>query len=89
MSAKRNIEIFSAGCAACDEAVALVRRITCASCEIEVLDMHDPATAARAKQHRVRTVPAVIVDGSLARCCAGSGPHEASLRAAEIGVALP
>ena len=63
MSAKRKIEIFSAGCPACDDTVAFIRRIACSSCEIEVLDMHDPAVAARAKSYGVRTVPAVAVYG--------------------------
>ncbi len=88
MSAKRKIEIFSAGCAACDDTVAMVRRIACSSCEIEVLDMHDPQVAAKAKSYGVRAVPAVVVDGRLAACCAGPGPDEASLRAAGVGVAL-
>jgi glutaredoxin 3 len=30
----------------------------------------------------VRSVPAVVVDGALAGCCAGRGPNEATLRAA-------
>jgi len=89
MSAKRKIEIFSAGCSACDDTVTMIRRIACTSCEIEVLNMHDPVVAARAKSYGVRTVPAVAVDGRLAACCAGSGPDEASLRAAGIGVSLP
>jgi glutaredoxin 3 len=89
MRAKRKIEIFSAGCAAGDDTVAMVRRIACSSCEIEVLNMHDPAVAAKAKNYGVRTVPAVEVDGRLAACCVGSGPDEASLRAAGVGVALP
>ena len=89
MSAKRKLEIFSAGCSACDDAVAFIRRIACSSCEIEVLDMHDPAVAVRAKSYGVRTVPAVAVDGRLATCCAESGPDEASLRAAGVGVPLP
>jgi glutaredoxin 3 len=88
MSAKRKIEIFSAGCSTCDDTVAIIRRIACSSCEIEVLDMHDPAVAVRAKSYRVRTVPAVAVDGRLATCGAGSGPDEASLRAAGVGVPL-
>jgi len=33
MSSKRQIEIFSAGCAACDETVAMVKRIACSSCD--------------------------------------------------------
>ena len=88
MSAKRKIEIFGAGCSACDDTVALIRRMACSSCEIEVLDMHDPAVAARAKSYGVHTVPAVAVDGRLAACYAGSGPDEASLRAAGVGVPL-
>lgn len=66
MSARRKIEIFSAGCAACDETVAMARRIACSSCVIEVLDMHDPAVGAKAKSYGVHTVPAVAVDGRLA-----------------------
>jgi len=88
MSAKRKIEIFSAGCPACDDTAGMIRRIACSSCEIEVLDMHDPAVAARANAYGVRIVPAVAVDGRLAACCAESGPDEVSLRAAGIGVPL-
>ena len=35
------------------------------------------------------TVPAVVIDGKLADCCAGRGPEEASLRAAGLGRPLP
>jgi len=86
MGDKRRIEIFTAGCAVCDEAVTLVRSIACPSCEIAILDMQEAAVAARAKQYGIRSVPAVVVDGELAGCCAGRGPDEASLRAAGIGV---
>jgi len=89
MSAKRRIEIFSAGCAACDETVAMVKRLACPSCDVEVLDMHDPAVVAGAKGYGVTRVPAVAVDGQLAACCAGAGPDEPLLRAAGIGVPLP
>jgi hypothetical protein len=60
----------------------MVRRIAGSSCEVNVLDMKDPAVAERAKQLGVRSVPAIAVDGKLAGCCAGRGPDEASLRAA-------
>jgi glutaredoxin 3 len=89
MTAKRKIEVFSAGCSACDDTVALIRSIACSSRDIEVLDMHDAVVAAKAKSYGVRTVPAVAVDGRLAACCAGSGPNEASLRAAGVGAPLP
>jgi glutaredoxin len=85
MADKRKIEIFSAGCAVCDDTVELVNRIACPSCEIEVLDMQQADVAARAKQLGVRRVPAVAVDGKIADCCAVGGPDEASLRAAGIG----
>jgi hypothetical protein len=83
---KRKIEVFSAGCGVCDDAVALVKRIACESCDVQVLDMKDPAVAKRAKKYGVRSVPAVAIDGKLAGCCAGRGPDESSLRAAGIGV---
>jgi glutaredoxin len=89
MSSKRKIEVFSAGCAACDETVAMVKRIACSSCDVEVLDMHDQAVAAKAKSYGVRTVPAIAIDGRLAACCTANGPDEASLRAAGVGVPLP
>ena len=89
MSNKRKIEIFSAGCPACEETVETVNQIACPSCETEVLDMHQPDVAARAKQCGVRSVPAVVVDGKLADCCAGRGVDEAGLRAAGVGVPLP
>lgn len=83
---KRQIEVFSAGCAACDETVSLVNRIACSSCEVIVLDMHQPAVAERAKTLGIERVPAVVVDGKLAECCAVRGPTEAGLRAAGVGV---
>ncbi len=85
MSHKRRIEIFSAGCAVCDETVALVNKLACPSCEVDVLDMQTDDVAAKATQYGVRSVPAVVVDGQLAACCAGRGPDEASLRAVGIG----
>jgi glutaredoxin 3 len=89
MAGKRRVEVFSAGCALCDETVAMVRRIACSSCQVEVMDMRDPAVAARAKSLGVSTVPAVVIDGRLAACCTGAGPEESALRAAGVGTPLP
>lgn len=85
MSAKRTIEIFSAGCPACQETIDLVNRVACPSCEVSVLDMNDDAVARRARELGVRSVPAVAIDGELAECCAGRGPEEATLRAGGLG----
>ncbi len=81
----RSVEVFTAGCPVCEATVALVRRIACSSCEVTVLDMQDPAVASRALALGVRSVPAVAVDGTLAACCANSGPTEVALRQAGLG----
>ena len=85
MSTQRNVEVFSAGCPACDETVSMVRDVACPSCDVSVLDMNDPTVANRAKSLGIRSVPAVVIDGELADCCAGRGPDEATLRAAGLG----
>lgn len=85
---KRSIEIFSAGCGACDDVVRRVREIACDSCEVTVLDMYRPEVMARAHEIGVRSVPAVAVNGKLASCCAGRGVDEAALRAAGVGQPL-
>ena len=85
MTAKRTVEAFSAGCSACEEAVEMVNRVACESCEVSVLDMKDSDVAERAKNMGIRSVPAVVIDGKLADCCAGRGPDEATLRAAGLG----
>jgi len=85
---KRTVEIFSAGCAVCDELVGRVNAIACPSCDVVVLDMQQPDVVARAKSLGVASVPAVAIDGALADCCAGKGPDEAALRAAGLGQPL-
>lgn len=87
MSAKRKIEIFSAGCPLCEDAIDLVNQIACPSCEVEVLDTRKPEVAEKAKQYGIQSVPAVAINGKLADCCTGRGINEASLRAAGIGQA--
>ena len=34
MSARRKVEVFSAGCPACKETIELVNRVACPSCEV-------------------------------------------------------
>ena len=88
MSNKRKIEIFSAGCPACHEAIQTVKRIACPSCETEVLDMNEPVTAARAEELGITRVPAIVIEGQLAECCATGAVDEQMLRAAGVGVPL-
>ena len=88
MTAKRKVEVFSAGCAACAETIELVRRTGCPSCQVIVHDMNDISVAQRAQALGIRSVPAVVIDGQLAGCCAGRGVDEAVLRAAGLGQPL-
>lgn len=88
MIKKRKIELFSAGCAVCDDAVARVRELACSSCDVVVLDMHDENVAARASELGIATLPAVAIDGKLAACCANKGIDEGALRAAGLGQPL-
>ena len=79
---KQIIEVFSAGCATCKETVEMVRKIAGSDHVVLIHDMHKESVAALAKHHGVRSLPAVIIDGKLAGCCAGRGPDEHVLREA-------
>lgn len=85
MTPKRRVEIFSAGCPLCQDAVAMVDSIASAACEVTVLDMQDAEVSDRAKRLGIRSVPAVVIDGKVADCCAGRGPDKATLQAAGVG----
>lgn len=83
MSTQHLIEIFSAGCPACDRAVDLVNQVAHNGCQITVLDMHDKTVAQRAQSLGIERVPAVLVDGKPAECCA-----DLAIDAAKIQQAL-
>jgi glutaredoxin 3 len=79
---KRKIEVFSAGCSTCKETIETVKRLAGSLHEVIVHDMQKADIASKAKGYGVRSVPAVVVDGKLASCCAGRGPDEHVLREA-------
>jgi glutaredoxin 3 len=88
MKAKRQIEVFSAGCQACEDAVNVIKSIACPSCEVQVLDMHDPQVAARAASYGIQRVPSVVIDGKVADCCQAQGVDQATLRRLGVGIPL-
>ena len=73
MDSKRKVEVFSAGCALCEEVIDLVRREAGSSSEVIVRNMMDARSLARAEKFGIRSVPAVVIDGKLASCCTGRG----------------
>ncbi len=88
MTKKRKVEIFSADCPICREAVLLVESIACEACDISVLEMSDELVAERARRLGIRSLPAIAIDGVLADCCVGRGIDEAALRRAGVGQPL-
>lgn len=62
--------------------------MACPSCDITVLDMHEQSNAARAKVLGIKSLPAVVINGKLADCCANRGIDESVLRAAGVGLPI-
>lgn len=77
----KKIEVFSAGCSVCKETIDMVERLA-GPHEVVIHDMNKSEVATKAKRYGIRSVPAVVIDGKLASCCAGRGPEEKVLRAA-------
>lgn len=78
----KTIEVFSAGCSSCNDTIEIVKKLAGGRHEVHVRDMQQQETAAQAKRLGIRSLPAVVVDGKLAGCCASRGPDEDVLREA-------
>lgn len=85
--ATRKIEVFTAGCPCCDEAVRAVRAVACSSCDVQVRDMRDPVVAADAEKYGIHRVPAVVINGQLADCCGTGKVDVGALRSMGLGQA--
>lgn len=85
MATKRTVEVFTAGCAVCDEAVQTVRKIACESCDVQVQDMRTDAAKTKAKKYGIKRVPAVVVNGELAGCCQQGGVDAGTLERLGVG----
>jgi hypothetical protein len=83
--AKRKIEVYSAGCPCCDEALKEIQAAACPSREVQVKDMHDPAVAAEARRKGIHRVPAVVINGRLADCCQAGRVDLVQLRGLGLG----
>jgi glutaredoxin len=79
---KHKIEVFSAGCKVCIDTIDTVKKLAGSEHEVVVHEMQQKEVADRAVQHGVRSVPAVLINGKLAGCCAGRGIDESVLREA-------
>ena len=57
MNNKRQIEVFIAGCPVCDDAISLVNRLACPSCEVTTLDMRTSRSRRQGKGTRCSLYP--------------------------------
>lgn len=91
MANQRRVEVFTAGCSFCDEAVRLVRSLACPSCKVLVYDLREGCATdecrARAREYGIHRVPAVAIDGRLVECCQVDSVNADALRAAGLGAA--
>jgi glutaredoxin len=85
---KRKVEVFSAGCAVCNQTIELIKILAGRWDEITIHDTKETQVAKRAKGLGIRTIPAVVIDGTLTGCCAGRGCDESILRAHGLGQPL-
>ena len=86
---KRRVDVFTAGCPLCEEAVDLVQSLVCPSCDIRVYDLRAGCDTNECREklrdYGITAVPAIAVGGMVLDCCR-QGPLSAhTLRAAGIG----
>jgi len=60
----------------------MVKKVAGSEHEVHIHDMQHSDTATRAKKLGIRSLPAVVVNGKVAGCCAGRGPDEQVIRQA-------
>lgn len=82
--AKRQIELFIAGCPVCEPAVALVNEMACPDCEVTIHNLQKSG-AEQAAEYGLRTILAVVVDEGLVSCCDTPGPTREALAPAGVG----
>lgn len=89
MSAKRKVEVFTAGCPVCEPTVDLVKKTACDSCEVVVYDLNKGCDTMecreKAEKYGVTQLPAVAVNGQLLDCCKTGAITKEALEAAGIG----
>ncbi|MEW6522056.1 MAG: thioredoxin family protein [Bacillota bacterium] len=75
---KRKVEVFSAGCPVCRDAVKLVQELACEQWEVVVYDLSCGCASnegpGKAAAYGIARVPAVVIDGKLVQCCQSQEP---------------
>lgn len=64
-ASQREIEVFSAGCPECERTVALVLAVAGPESQVRIFNLRQGEGIDRAKKLRIRSLPAVAIDGEL------------------------
>ncbi len=75
----RTIEVFSAGCPLCVDAVDVATR-SAGGGVVTVHDMGTDDAQAKARAYGVQRVPTVVIDGQVAACCQQQAVNGEALR---------
>ena len=91
VTAKRLVEVFTAGCPICDDTVRLVKSLVCSSCDLQIYDLREGCATNecrdKARRDGITAVPAVAVNGVLLGCCRREPITADRLRTAGLGQA--
>lgn len=72
------IEVFTAGNPDEEPVLALVQELVCRNCDVRIYDVSEAGGTAearlRAERYAIRRLPAVVIDGRIAACCANDEP---------------
>ncbi|MDQ3019006.1 MAG: hypothetical protein M3R36_00295 [Bacteroidota bacterium] len=64
-----------------------MKEAACSSCEIEVLNINEDDDALkRSRLYSIKSLPSVVIDGILAKCCSNSGIDMKILKSMGLGV---
>ena len=88
MTENRKIEIFSAGCPACEETTSRIKELACPNCDGLSEDEMGGVVAEGASALGDGSFPDVGRDGRVADCGAGGGRKEAVWQAGGLGQPL-
>lgn len=86
---KRRVEVFTAGCPLCEDAVRLVTSLACPGCEVQIYDLREDCATnewrEKARQYGITAVLAIAVNGELLDCCRRDPITADRLSAAGVG----
>lgn len=90
-TAKRLVEVFTAGCPICNDTIELVKSLVCSSCDLQIYNLREGCATnecrEKAERYGITAVPAVAVNSVLLDCYRREPITADHLKAAGIGQA--